>query len=390
MKARILRKLAGWRTGTALGGMVAALWACGAGAVDLGAVGGPAPPPSDKHGGRDHRRTELPKGSVWVVNRDQGSLTVFDAGTGKVLGHVATVGAGAHDICIVERAGKAFITAETANVVTIVDLDTLALDTIPVAPLPHHCEPSPDGQTVYVSLASHMPLVTTPQLAAIDTDDYAVTYITTSANPAARTHGPHPSPDGDTIYVAHDIGNEVTGVDAETGDVVLSVAPIARAEEVVATRYGDWLWASSRGDGAVKRIDVDTGAITASVAVGVEPESVMLTPSERILAVSLRGQPASLGFVDTWHRSLLGLVPIAAAEPCTALPAVPTAPSFGDLAVMSRDGRHVFATFDRGQLCAGGVSVVDVRTRQVVASWPYPGVGRPHGIAYTRWKARRR
>lgn len=391
MTAQIRGYRCGWRATTALAGMMVAGWAAGPATVDLGAVGGPEPPSrADERGGHEPRRDHRPKGSVWVVNRDQGSLTVFDAATGKVLGEVMAAGTGAHDICIVERAGKAFITAEAANLVTIVDLDTLAVETIPVAPLPHHCEPSPDGQTVYVSLASHMPFVTTPQLAAIDTGDFSVTYITTSANPAARTHGPHPSPDGDTIYVAHDTGSEVTGVDVDSGDLVLSVAPIARAEEVVPTRYGDSLWASSRGDGTVKLIDVATGAIIDSIGVGIEPESVMLTPSERLLAVSLRAQPATLAFVDTKRRSLLSLVPLAPAESCKALPTVAIAPSFGDLAVMSRDGRYVFATFDRGQFCQGGVSVVDVRTRQVVASWPYPGLGRPHGIAHTQRKTRRR
>ena len=368
---------------------VAAVTACAFGTFGehIGASVGPAaaPAPAASKAGNGDGGGRLPKGSVWVVNRDQGSLTIFDAATGDVMGQVEGVGLGAHDVCLAERAGKAFVTAETANAVTVVDLRTLAVDTVAVGPLPHHCEPSPDGRTMYVSLASHTPAAGAPQLAAIDTWDHSVTYITTSANAAARTHGPHPSPDGNTIYVAHDVGDEVTAVDAGTGEIALSVGPIARAEEVIATRFGDRLWASSRGDGTVKRIDLETGAITGSVAVGVQPESVMLTPSERLLAVSLRGSPATLGFVDTRRLSLVALVPLAPVEPCGV---VPEAPTFGDLAVMSRDGRFVFATFDRGAACRGGVSVVDVRSRQVVATWPYPGNGRPHGIWYTRHKPR--
>ena len=57
--------------------------------------------------------------------------------------------------------------------------------------------------------------------------------------------------------------------------------------------------------------------------------------------------------------------------------------TFGDLAAMSRDGRFVFATFDRGAGGTGGVAVVDVRRRTVVRTWDYPGTGRPHGIAYS-------
>ena len=81
---------------------------------------------------------------------------VFDADSGApLLPKPLPVGRGAHDICISERAGKAYITAETDNVVTAVDVETLAIESIPVAPLPHHIEPSHDGRFVYVTLASH-------------------------------------------------------------------------------------------------------------------------------------------------------------------------------------------------------------------------------------------
>ncbi|HMF98195.1 MAG TPA: YncE family protein [Vicinamibacterales bacterium] len=258
---------------------------------------------------------------------------------------------------------------------TTVDLRTLLTTFIPVGPLPHHIEPSRDGRTIFVSLASHTPTVGAPQLAAIDTEDDTVSYITTSANPAARSHGPHPSLDGDTVFVAHDIGNAVTGVDLETGAIDPVVGPILRAEEVVPTRFGRLLWASARGDNTVKRIDLGTGTITASIAVGTQPESVMLTPSERTLAVSLRGSPASLSFVDTIGLSLIETVRISDDDN-----------TFGDLAVMSEDGRFVYATFDALAGGTGGVAVVDVRTRTVVSRWSYPGHGRPHGIWLSRKK----
>ena len=85
------------------------------------------------------------KGSVWVVNRDLGELAIFDAETGTLIEKLA-VGAGAHDICISEKAGKAYITAEAINAVTTVDIETLAKGSIPVGPLPHHIEPSHDGR----------------------------------------------------------------------------------------------------------------------------------------------------------------------------------------------------------------------------------------------------
>ena len=315
------------------------------------------------------------QGSVWVVNRDLGQLAIFDAGSGTLL-RTLPVGAGAHDICVSERAGKAYITAESINAVTTVDLETLATESIPVGPLPHHIEPSPDGRKVYVTLASHTSTAGAPQYATIDTDDNSVTYVATSTHPTARAHGPHPSFDGDTLYVAHDIGDEVSGVDTGTGEIGLSITPISRAEEAIPTRFGNLLWVSSRGDGTVKRIDLDTNTITASVPVGVQPESVMLTPSERTLIVSLRGTPATVAFVDTITLTLRGTVQIGQTG------------TFGDLAVISANGRHVYATFDAGAGGTGGVAVIDVRTQTVVDTWMYPGIGRPHGIWYSRKKVR--
>ena len=151
-----------------------------------------APPLGAGEGGPQNSR----KGTVWVVNRDKGTLAIFDATDGTVL-ETLVVGAGAHDVCISERAGKAYVTAETINMVTAVDIETLATESIPVSPLPHHCEPSHDGRILYVTLASHSMTVGAPQYAAIDTTDHSVSYVTTSSNPAARAHAPYPSLDGE-------------------------------------------------------------------------------------------------------------------------------------------------------------------------------------------------
>ena len=332
------------------------------------AAGLPQTAPAEQPG------SESRKGTVWVVNRDKGTLTVFCATDGARVAGPLFVGRGAHDVCLSERAGKAYVTAETDNVVTAVDVETLATESIPVAPGPHHCEPSHDDRTLYVTLASHAVGGTaTPSYATIDTDDPSrpVQYVTTSLDPAARAHGPNPSQDGQAVYVAHDVGNQVTRVDTNTGAVTF-LASIPRAEESILSRSGRLLWVSGRGDDKVRRIDFETNEMMA-VPVGHEPESLMLTPSERTLVTSLRGSPAALSFVDTFDLARPAeLVPIAGAG------------TLGDLAVISRDGRFVYATFDAGAAGTGGVAVVDVRERTVVETWLYPETGRPHGIWYSR------
>ena len=223
------------------------------------------------------------------------------------------------------------------------------------------------------------------EYAVIDTRDNSVTYRVSSHNVDARSHGVTPNLEGDTLYVAHDTGNAVTAIDTETGAIsAAALTPnggtITRAEEVVPTRVGHLLWASSRGDGTVKRIDLDAQAITDSVFIGangqspaaVQPESVLLTPSERTLVASMRGTPAALAFVDTVKVALSGRVEIGGPG------------TFGDLAVITPDGRFVYATFDSAASGTGGVAVVDVRSQKLVDVWAYPNTGRPHGIWYSR------
>ena len=258
------------------------------------------------------------------------------------------MGRGAHDICISEQTGKAYITAETDNVVTVVDTKTLARRSITVGPLPHHLEPSNDGHTIYVSLASHTPAMGAAQYAAIDTSDDSVTYLTSSDDAAARSHAISPTLDGDRLYIAHDTGNQVTAIDTATGSVDFTIPGISKAEESIPSRFGDLLWVAARGDNTVKRIDLASHTVSGSVAIGVQPESMMLTPNELTLVVSLRGSPASLGFVDTLTLTSLGLLQIGPEG------------SAGDLAVMTMNGHYVFATYDNGTAGTGGIAVVDV------------------------------
>ena len=206
------------------------------------------------------------------------------------------VGAGAHDICISEQAGKAYITAETIGIVTTVDLETLAMESIPVGPLPHHLEPSHDGRTIYVRLASHSAAVGAPQYAAIDTDDQPVSYGHERQR-GARSHGPHPSLDGETLYVAHDIGDRVSAIDLLTGAISFEIPSIPRAEEAIATRFGDQLWVSAGRRHRQARRPRHRPRHQL-VRVGVQPESVMLTPPNGPCRQP-PGSPATLAFVDT-------------------------------------------------------------------------------------------
>ena len=313
--------------------------------------------------------------SIWVANRDQGTVTVFDADTGEVVKpSPVTVGAGVHDLVVSHRTRKAFVTND-ADRVFVLSASTLdVLDTIQfgAGTRPHHVELSPDGRTVYVGLFG------TNRIAAIDVGTHGVREYASSTQTGPFAHAPHPSPDGRFIFVPHEMGNLITKLSARTGRILRSLSPgdtsSGQPSEVLSTRDGEVLYVSMRNEGKVKTVDVDSFVVTGEVSMGaadLQPESLILTRDERTLIVSLRGKPpARLAFVNTRNLTLRGTVDIGGAG------------TLGDLAVDSPDGRYVYATFDAGSGGQGGVARVDL-DRGTVETWLYPGVGRPHGIAYS-------
>jgi len=313
--------------------------------------------------------------SIWVVNRDQGTLTVFDADTGKVLApSPITVGAGVHDLVVSHQTRKAFVTND-ADSVFVLSASTLdVLDTIQfgAGTRPHHVELSPDGRTVYVGLFG------TNRIAAIDARTHEVREYISSSQSGPMAHAPHPSPDGRFIFVPHEMGNLITKLSTRTGRILRSLSPGdtsgGQPSEVLSTRDGELLYVSMRNEGKVKTVDVDSFVVTGEVSLGavdLQPESLILTRDERTLIVTLRGKPpARLALVNTRNLALRGTVDIGGAG------------TFGDLAVDSPDGRYVYATVDAGANGQGGVARVDL-DRGKVETWLYPGIGRPHGIAYS-------
>ena len=84
----------------------------------------------------------------------------------------------------------------------------------------------------------------------------------------------------------------------------------------------------------------------------------------------------------TGPQRLLGVQPEFRALQVVATIPIGGAGTFGDLAAASPDRRYVYATFDSGAGGKGGIARVNIET-MAVDIWPYPIVGRPHGIAYS-------
>jgi YVTN family beta-propeller protein len=315
--------------------------------------------------------------TVWVVNRDQGTVMVFDAASGDpVTPTPVAVGPGLHDIVASPRTGTVFITDDASRVYVMSTTTHEVVETVQfnAASRPHHLSISHDGKTVYVGLFA------SNTVAAIDTRTYEVSQFVSSTQPGFTAHAPEPSPNDRFIYVPHEGQNLVSKLSVRTAslqEVTLGTAANSSPSEVLPTRDSATLYVAMRNEGTIRTIDLETFTATgAFVSVGTQPETLILTPDERTLIVTLRGTPARVAFVNTDPLELDMRLDIAGTG------------TFGDLAVASPDRDYVYAVFDATAAGTGGVAKIDVRRRKVVDTFVYPTIGRTHGIAYVAGKSK--
>jgi DNA-binding beta-propeller fold protein YncE len=98
----------------------------------------------ERDGGPDGR-----SGTVWVVNRDLGEVTIFDARSGRPLATRPT-GLGEHEVAMSNEVDMAYITNENENTVSILSTRTLAgsseerIKVIDLETRAHTTSPSPN------------------------------------------------------------------------------------------------------------------------------------------------------------------------------------------------------------------------------------------------------
>jgi YVTN family beta-propeller protein len=299
-----------------------------------------------------------PHGTVWVANRSTNDVTAFDAGTGEV---IATIPVGKMPNSLIAPRGrdKVYVSDEGSNTVSVISKQSLqVVATIPTGPMPHHMTASPNGKLVYVAEYG------TNKVGVIDTDlDQLVAEFTTGT-PETRTHALSVTQDGKMLFTANQVVNEIGVLDALSGAIEWSLPVGGMPSEALSTTDGKVAYVSLRNDIKVQVVDLERRAIVAEVVVGNQPDTLLLTPDGRTLVVTLRGNPAQIAIVDTANNLAVSQVNIG-----------------GTLAGhhwLSEDGRYSFVAVEG----PASVAVVDNQTGAVVATYAYPGGGRPHGIFY--------
>jgi DNA-binding beta-propeller fold protein YncE len=309
-------------------------------------------------------------GTVFVTERQLGSVAAFDADTGEVL-WVSKVGAGPIGVTQPHGTGKVYSSDEGSNQMSVLDRATgELLGTIPMGPLPHHLLASSNGNFIYVGEFGHN------EIGVVDTSvDERVAGYVASRLPTARTHAVWITRNGQDLYATNSRADrsqpgDVAHLVARTGELLCNTVVGADPSEVLATPDGMIGYVSVRRENKVKELDLigDCPVLTGREAVvGTMPDTLRLTNEGGTLVVTLRGTPAQISLMDT-HSFAVQLVDI---------PGHATTGHHW----LSADGKYTFVAVES----PGGLVVVDNETAAVLADYPYPvppGGNRPHGVFY--------
>jgi YVTN family beta-propeller protein len=314
------------------------------------------------------------RGTVFVTERQLGSVAAFDGETGGVRWSART---GAVPIGVTEPrgTGKVYTSDEGSNQMSVFDAGTGApLATIPLGPAPHHLMASREGRRIYVAEFGRA------TIGVVDTrTDSAVAHFTASPLADARTHAVYV--DGRDLYAANTRAvrtqpGDVAHIDARSGALICNTTVGIDPSEILVAPGGRRGYVSVRGENTVKELDLrgPCPRLTHRQAVvGTQPDTLQLTPDGRTLVVTLRGTPAQISLLDT--RSF-GVVTVN----------IPGHTTTGHH-WLSRDGRLSFVAVES----PAGVAVVDNRSGRVVADHRYPdppGGSRAHGVFFSpraRW-----
>jgi YVTN family beta-propeller protein len=324
-----------------------------------------------------------PSGTVWVTNQTLNTVAAYDARTGRLLGTVA-VGAKPIGIVAPPGTGKVYVSNESDDTISVLDKATGAASTIKVGDGPHHMVHSAAGGSVWFGEFN------ANTIGVIDTRSGRYRQLVASADPAAKTHAVWIGRRGRTIYAVNSAADTFSALRTATATPRWFDLPVGdQPSEVLVTPNGRTAYLSIRGEDKIAVYDLAGGSPrrTGEVIVGDQPDTLQLTPDRRTLVVAVRGTftsptgvAARVDLVDT--RDLRS-------TPVWIAGATTTGHQW-----LSRDGRWTFVAIESaaGASLPPGVAVIDNRRAKVVATWAYPGGGRPHGVYFepgTPWRPRR-
>ncbi|MFN0015123.1 MAG: PKD-like domain-containing protein [Saprospiraceae bacterium] len=252
--------------------------------------------------------------------------------------------------------GLAYITNNTSNTVSVIDLATnTVVATIPVGIFPYGVSMSPDGNLVYV---------TNTISGTVSVIDAATNTVLATVPVGINPQGIAVSPDGSLVLVANTGSFNISMLETNTNTVLYTV-PTPGVFSTGVAFHPTGFQAYIAGSNRVLVLDVIAGTITASIPVGGGAFGVSVSPDGTRVYVACANTD-NLYVLDAATNVVLTTVPLG------------DAPSG---VVVSPDGSRVYIANENG----GTISVLDAATNTIVATIPVSGgaLSGPIGISIT-------
>ena len=259
-----------------------------------------------------------------------------------------------------------YVTDEVSGDLTIIDAASRkAVGTVHLGKRPRGIHPSPDGNTLYIALSGSPiggPDVDESTLPPADHSADGIGVFDVAQDKMVRIMhaGNDPenfdvSHDGKQIYVSNEDDAEVSIIDVATGEVVKSLKMGAQPEGVRVTPDGKLVFVTSEEDGTLAVLDPAAGKIIATFKVGHRPRNIAFMPDGKKGFVNAENDGDVVVFDAVRHR-MLKTIPLG--KPGIIKPmGVLLSPDASQLYVSTGRGKQVFTIDTKTDKVLGSVTV---------------------------------
>jgi phospholipase C len=249
---------------------------------------------------------------AWVPVVDAGGIAIIDTSTFAFVSALVSE-TNPYGIASTPDGTKIYVTESGTNLVSSFEVASLvgatakqAGTTIVVGVYPHGVTVSPDGARAYVAN-------TGPDAGPGGSDTVSAIKVSTDVVVDTFTVGQAPqiiavSPDSSKLFVTCVQGLYV--VDAYSGHKKLATSVCAQAHGVATSPDGNWVFVADTLNNQVLVLDGKGTSVAGQIAVGATPWNVAFTPDSKSAYVTNSGDD-TVSVIDIAQGSVSGLVPVS-------------------------------------------------------------------------------
>ncbi|CAM4023257.1 YncE family protein [Alkalicoccus chagannorensis] len=232
------------------------------------------------------------RGRLIVLNKDEDTLSVIDAETGRTETKVET-SHNPHEIVVTRDQKKAYIACSLGNTLDILDTTDWTIEkslTHPSFSFPHGLALSPDQRTLYLASTYNS------HLFRINTEDDTI--IDVQPTFQRLSHMVSLSPDGSRAYIPNIGSDNITVFDTENLSFVTHIPVGAEPEGIAVHPLHPHLYASNQKDGTLHVIDTNTWETLFKRRIGSVPVRLVFSPDQRHVLTANR-ESHDVSVIDT-------------------------------------------------------------------------------------------